>query len=451
MKSTFNTDTIKKIVLLLSFIGLILGFQNLNNFAVGEPNGRNNVNSTSTIMFNMEWNQTFGGLANDGARSIIGTSDGGYAIIGWTYGYISNEDIWLVKTDANGQAQWNTTYGGMNTDSIRHLATDTLIQTADGGFVLFGGTKSYGAGDNDFWLIKTDANGQVEWNTTYGGALADWPGSFIQTADGGYALTGNTDSYGAGNVDGWLVKTDVNGQVEWNTTYGGTEYDNLWSVVQTADGGYVLAGNTESYGAGNRDGWLVKTDINGQAQWNYTYGGIETDSIPFLIQLVDGGYVLAGNTEYYGQADWGGAWLLKMDVTGQVLWNYTYGGRNVFSLIQTADGGYALTGYIAIEGSGKAEDSWLIDCWLIKIDANGKMVWEKIFGGKEIDVGSDLLQAADGDLVIAGWTGSYGAGNNDMWLLKTADSPPPPAAPGLEVVPLLLAVSVLVFWRRWKK
>ncbi|MFX0016862.1 MAG: hypothetical protein ACFFB2_19455 [Promethearchaeota archaeon] len=411
VKMTFTTDTIKRMLLLLILVGMSLGVITPSN--AGELNGRNNVNSMSTIAVNTEWNATYGGTEADWGNCLIQTTDGGYALVGYTESYgAGNGDGWLVKTDASGQHEWNQTLGGRYSDEL-----GSVIQTTDGGYVLAGSTSSYGAGEDDGWLVKTDASGQHEWNQTFG--YFDGLGSIIQTTDGGYALVGDAESY-EGVRNGWLVKTDANGQAQWNTTYGGTEDDFLFSVIQTADGGYALVGYTESYGVGNYDGWLVKTDANGQAQWNTTYGGTEFDRLSSLIQLADGGYVLAGTSASYG-----GNWLLKTDATGQVLWNYNYGSqRGLFSLIQTTDGGYALTGYCIIEGSGKAND-----CYLIRIDANGQLVWEKIFGGKEMDVGNDLLQAADGDLVIAGWTGSYGAGDYDMWLLKTPDSPPPSATP----------------------
>ncbi|MDY6864928.1 MAG: hypothetical protein SVY15_03010 [Halobacteriota archaeon] len=146
-------------------------------------------------------------------------------------------------------------------------------QTKDGGYILAGYTESYGAGNKDAWLIKTDSNGNEEWNRTFGGEGGDAAFSILQTADGGYILAGGTGSYDAGMIDAWLIKTDSNGNEEWNRTYGGRDYDLGMSARQTKDGGYILVGYTESYGAGKEDAWLIKTDKNGNEEWNRTFGG----------------------------------------------------------------------------------------------------------------------------------------------------------------------------------
>jgi hypothetical protein len=199
-----------------------------------------------------------------------------------------------------------------------------VIQTSDGGYVPVGRTDSFGAGSWDFWLVKTDALGVMQWNRTYGGAHYDYAFSVVQTTDGGYAMAGYTQSFGAGSSDAWLVKTDSSGNVQWSRTYGGTDSDDAWSVVQTADGGYALAGQQRSLTtAGWYDFWLVKTDANGNMQWNKTYGRINWDIAYSVVQTKDGGYVLAGSTESPGAFD---AWLVKTDENGNIQWNKTYGG-----------------------------------------------------------------------------------------------------------------------------
>jgi hypothetical protein len=192
-----------------------------------------------------------------------------------------------------------------------------MVKTADGGYALAGHTNSYDAGNSDFWLVKVDANGNALWNKTYGGTDVDAAFSIVQTSDGGYALAGYTYSYGAGNADFWLVKTDLNGNALWNKTYGGTVAEMAWSMVKTADGGYALTGVTTSYGAGYSDFWLVKTDLNGNALWNKTYGGTGSDEAHSVVQTVDGEYALAGYTGSYGV---GGSdfWLVKVDALGVI-------------------------------------------------------------------------------------------------------------------------------------
>jgi hypothetical protein len=182
-------------------------------------------------------------------------------------------------------------------------------QTSDGGYILAGFTDSFGAGINDAWLIKTDANGNKVWDKTFGGSGGDVALAVQQTSDGGYILAGVTTSYGTGNEDAWLIKTDANGNEVWDATFGGSNYDETYAVQQTSDGGYILAGGTYSFGAGNNDAWLIKTDANGNKVWDKTFGGSGGEVALAVQQTSNGGYILAGATS-------GGAWLIKTDGNG---------------------------------------------------------------------------------------------------------------------------------------
>ncbi|MHA1978379.1 MAG: hypothetical protein ACW98I_15865, partial [Candidatus Hodarchaeales archaeon] len=233
----------------------------------------------------------------------------GFAFAGGTESVgAGGQDFWLVKTNATGQAEWNQTYGGINDE----FAT-TVIQTADEGFVLVGTTQSYGAGLGDAWLVKTDTNGNQEWNKTFGGTDWDVEFSLLHTDDGGFALAGDTSSYGAGASDFWLVKMDANGQAEWNKTYGGTGGDDFNSMIQTTDGGFALVGITGMGIYGNFM-WLVKTDANGQAEWNHTFGETTSEGPVSLVQTTDGGYAFVGTTTWVGAGN-GGIWLVKVSVS----------------------------------------------------------------------------------------------------------------------------------------
>ncbi|MCJ7423731.1 hypothetical protein MUP01_05625, partial [Candidatus Bathyarchaeota archaeon] len=293
-----------------------------------------------------EWSKTYGGTSSDVAQALVQTTDGGYALAGYTYSSgAGDDDFWLVKTDSAGNALWNMTYGGTSTDEAFGL-----VQTADGGYALAGVTLSFGfgAGHGDFWLVKTDASGNAQWNKTYGGTGRDGAyGGLVQTADGGYALAGYTSSFGAGSFDAWLVKTDASGNMQWNKAYGGTSWDIAYSLVQTADGGYALAGVTYSFGAGWDDFWLVKTDASGNAQWSKTYGGTGDDCAWALMQASDGGYAIAGYTSSFGAGSYD-FWLVKTDASGNAQWSKTYGGTGddcAWALMQASDGGYAIAGY----------------------------------------------------------------------------------------------------------
>ena len=368
--------------------------------------------STRNDEWAIEWTQTYGELYSEEGICVEQTADGGYLITGSTesYGDI-NGDVWLIKTDADGIVEWTQTYGGPEEDWGYWVK-----QTADGGYLITGSTESYGAGDFDVWLIKTDADGAVEWNQTYGGPEYDWGTCVETTADGGYLITGLTHSFGAGLWDVWLIKTDTTGHVEWTQTYGGHEPDGGDWVEQTTDGGYLIIGGTHSYGAGVSDVWLIKTDATGHVEWNQTYGGPVNDWGVDGEQTADGGYLITGYT--YSYANRFDVWLIKTDALGNAEWNQTYGGSELDDLgldgEQTADGGYLLVGTTMSYGAGGN------DVWLIKTDALGTVVWNQTYGGPKEDWGYSVKQTADGGYLIAGYTESYGAGEKDVWLIKVS-------------------------------
>lgn len=371
-----------------------------------------------------EWSKTYGGAGNDGAYYVIQTSDGGYALAGFTSpSGTNNHDFWLIKTDSSGTVQWSKTYGGNGIDDAY-----SVIETADGGYAMAGFTNSSGAGNYDGWLVKVDSSGNMQWNKTYGGATADDLYTVVQTGDGGYALVGYTTSFGAGAADGRLVKVDSSGNLLWSQTYGGTGVDDAVSMVKTSDGGYALVGFTRSFGVGGTDFWLVKVDSEGVLQWNKTYGGPSDDSAHSVVQTGDGGYALAGFTSSFGSGG-GDFWLVKVDSSGNMQWNRTFGGHgmdNAVSLVKTSDGGYALAGYTGSFGAGSS------DVWVVKTDSFGNLVWSQTYGGAGADYAYSIIQTSDGGYALAGNTASFGTGSSDCYFVKIAAESPdssPSASP----------------------
>jgi len=311
---------------------------------------------------NEEWNQTFGGSGVDMGRSVQQTTDGGYIITGST-GCWDNCDVLLIKTDSQGNEEWNQTFGGSGED-MGH----SVKQTTDGGYIITGYTNSYGNGV-DVWLIKTNSQGQEEWNKTYGGISTDGSNSVQQTTDGGYIITGSTSSFGNGEDDVWLIKTDSQGNEEWNQTFGGSGGEGGNSAQQTTDGGYIITGRTGSFGYGDHDVLLIKTDSQGNEEWNQTFGGGDYDRGYSVEQTTDGGYIITGWTLSYGNGV--DVWLIKTDSNGNEQWNQTFGGSEYdegYSVQQTTDGGYIITGHTSSYGNGN------YDIWLIKTDSQGNSV-----------------------------------------------------------------------------
>jgi len=383
------------------------------------------------------WVKLYGGALDDEAAAIVQTGDGGYAIAGTTSSFGGGSaDFWLVKTDANGNVEWNQTYGGPESD-----VAVAMVQTSDGGYALAGETYSSGAGDSDFWLVKVDSSGSIQWNKTYGEPTADRANFVIQTSDGGYALAG----YSTGNnasKDLWFVKTDSSGNMQWNRTYGGSRSDSANSVVQTSDGGYALTGSTNSFGDEIPHAcWLVKTDSEGNMEWNKTYGGSREYLARSLVQTSDGGYTLAGGTGSLVNYD---VWLVNVDSAGNKVWDVTWDTREparTTSLIQTSDGGYAVTGWTeSLDGLFGFRNYF----FLVKVDLNGNIQWNSTYEGLGDSKALFAVQTEDGGYAMAGTTKSTDEeAYYDIWFAKVdASGEPIPEFPAW--VPLLFTIVALV-------
>jgi hypothetical protein len=360
------------------------------------------------------WTRTFGGIDNDKAYSVQLTSDGGYIFAGYTNSFSvgGGKDFWLVKTDENGIEEWNHAYGGINGE----LAM-SVQQTSDEGYVMTGYTWTFGAGESDFWVVKTDSLGNEEWNRTFGGALGDHAESVQQTNDGGYIITGGCESFGAAIINLLLIKLDQNGVLEWEQTFGNNGVNVGYSVLQADDNGFVVGGFKSMP---DHDFWLLKTDSDGNLEWEHTYD-LGVDQVKEIRKTSDNGYILIGTTHPYsgGEYDF---WLVKTDSLGNEEWNHAYGGIEyefAVSVIQDCDNGYLLT------GATEALHPDMYDLWLIKTDELGDIEWEIIFGDDDRYIGARSMQAtSDGNYIIAGNVGTNEPGSLDALILKVGYNTP---------------------------
>jgi hypothetical protein len=316
---------------------------------------------------NVIWTKTIGRSSDDVASSIIQSSDGGYVVAGFTYSFGAGSDgMYVVKLDSSGNVQWTKTIGGSDW-------AISITQSSDGGYIVAGETLGFGAGGWDMYVVKLDSGGNVVWTKTIGGNSDDFVSSIIQSSDGGYVVAGYTSSFGAGSADFYVVKLDSSGNVQWTKTIGGSSGDWANSIIQSSDGGYVVAGGTQSFGAGYYDFYVVKLDSSGNVIWTKTIGGSLTDVAWSIIQSSDGGYVVAGYTASFGSGS-RDIYVVKLDSSGNVQWTKTIGGSSddgASSIIQSSDGGYVVAGYTSSFGAGYD------DFYVVKMDANGNVCFSQ--------------------------------------------------------------------------
>ena len=417
----------------------------------------------------IEWQNTIGGSGQDVSHTIIQTSDGGYLLGGYSDSNISGDktedsnggdDYWIVKTDSLGNIEWQNTIGGNAADQFH-----TVIQTGDGGYFLGGFSNSGISGDKtenclgsyDIWVVKVDSLGNIQWENTLGGSDLDDIKAVLQTVDGGFLLGANSNSPISGDktessegfLDYWIVKLDELGNIQWQNAIGGSSSDELSSITNTLDGGYILGGASTSGISGDKtensigggDYWIVKIDSLGGIQWQNTIGGNSSDGLRSIYNTADSGYVLGGlstsdisgdKTENcQGTLDY---WIVKIDSTGDIQWQNTIGGddQDFFNcIIQTNDGGYLICGETLSGLSGDKSEQSLgyYDCWNIKLDISGNIIWQNSIGSTEIEVFKSVVESNDGGYVFGGWSDSdigndkteNCLGSNDYWIVKITE------------------------------
>lgn len=356
----------------------------------------------------LEWNMTFGGPLEDGGLSVQQTEDGGYIVTGYTKSFgMGDYDVYLIKTNSSGNMIWNKTFGGPDSDM-----GFSVQQCDDGGFIIAGGTHSFGAGESDVYLIRTDPYGNEIWNKTFGGTKGD-AGRFVQiTSDGGYIISGSSQLSGEHSGDFLLIRTDADGKLLWKKTYDGSGRDLGRCVQQTYDEGFIITGIIDSLGVG-KGVYLFKTDNMGNEMWNTTFGGSDVDGGWFVQQTDDGGYLVTGYTKSFGAGYQ--VYLIKTDSGGRELWDKTWGGSGREQgdcIIQTRNSGFLVCGVTSSYGKGEN------DAFLLSIDSSGDEVWSRIFGGSDNDGGTFIQQTSDGGCIMTGITKSFGAGSYDVYLVK---------------------------------
>lgn len=349
------------------------------------------------------WARTYGGSGGDTFYSVQQTADGGYILAGTNncFGY-SGYDGWCLKVDASGNRVWENIYGGTSDDFLYGARV-----TADGGCILAGYTTSFGNGGWDAWCLKLDASGHTVWEKTYGAAMDEAAFAVDVTPDGGYVLAGTAGSFGLGDLDAWCLWLNASGAPVWQRTYGGLSNDTFTSVRATGDGACVVAGYTSSFGAGSLDAWCTKLDASGNVIWQKTYGGATPDVFSALQLAAGDAYVVAGYTTSFGSGMYVGC-CLRLDASGNVVWQRAFGDGPLdyfLGVEATGDGGCVLAGSSYISGAANQE------AWCLRLDASGNVIWQKTYGGSLNEYWSTVSTTADGGYILAGEAASFGAGD----------------------------------------
>ena len=434
------------------------------------------ANLVSAQAPNIQWQKCLGAFnsydslvgnfhfGDETARSIIKTQDGCYILAGETsgndgdvFGNHGSVDFWVVKMDLNGNIIWQKCLGGLNDE----YAND-IIQTSDGGYLIVGGSESNDGdvfgnhGGVDFWVVKLNSSGTLQWQKCFGGNQKEVANSVKEVAQGGFVIVGTTETvdngdvsgYNGGISDGWIIKISNSGTLQWQKCIGDSGKDEIEFVTINNVGDFVTSGTTSSYyGSGNhgaQDFWLVKINSNGVITWNKCYGGSNFDIANSIEYTSDNGYILVGSTNS-DNGDVNGnnsvqtlindMWVLKVDSLGGVLWQKCLGGTSydiAYSVKETLNGDYVIGGETySYDGDVLNVNHGSKDAWIISINASGNIIWERCLGGIDQDIAYDIIQTTDGGFIMAGSTnsdnfngdvyglhGGVGTINTDAWVVK---------------------------------
>lgn len=353
---------------------------------------------------------TYGSSAAEGGSILRPVSDGGFIAAGYTASFGAGEnDIWVLKFDSEGRLIWQKSYGGAGND----YPTD-VREVPAGGFIICGCTRSFGSGRDDAWILRLNDSGGILWQKAFGGTGRDYATSVQTDADNGFVVTGGTSSWGQGDMDIWVMKLSAGGDLQWSKTYGGAGFDWASSLAPAASGGWLVAGDTFSFGQGKNDLWILRLTPGGDVLWLKTIGGGDHDWA-FRAKTVNGtDHVLIADTFSFGAGE-NDAWLLHIDAGGNVLWQKTCGGPSFDWLggLDLLQGG----GFVAVGGTysfGAGQD----DLWAMRMTSSGEPVWQKVYGGMKGDSGTSLADFGSDRCLVQGTTSSHAAGEEDVWLLQ---------------------------------
>ena len=400
--------------------------------------------STTTPQFSMSWQKALGGSGIDILNSCAPTPDGGCIVTGQTTsndgdvtGLHSKSDIWIVKLSSSGSIEWQKALGGSGSEDAY-----SIIATSDGGYALTGWTTStdgdagsgfHGGNFADLWIVKLNSSGNIVWQKILGGSMGDYGRSIIEIPGGGFVVAGYTLSNDGdvsghhGLQDAWIIKLENNGSIAWKKTIGGTNIDHAFSIIATSDGGYILAGASKSNDGdvsgnhGDLDFWIVKLNSAGNMSWQKSLGGSGRDIANSIVATADGSYLICGETESNNEdvsGNHGGidAWLVKLTNNGTITWKKTVGGpsNEGANSITTAQADNYVIGGTVVE-----------DFWTVKVGADGNMIEQKYFGGTAFDAASAVIKTTDDRFIAVGMAASnngyitgYHGGNYDGWAVK---------------------------------
>ena len=346
-------------------------------------------------------------------RGVTGeqTKDGGFIITGVTGSDIGKEDVFLMKTNVHGEKLWHKTYGGNKSDNGW-----AVRQSKDGGYIIVGYTNSFGNGKMDIYLIKADSNGNEIWSKTFGGQEDEFGWDVRVLNEGGYIIASQTNSYGKGEIDAYLVKVDEDGNELWSKTYGGNEIDRIFSVQQTSDGGFISAGITYSYasiGPNDRDGYILKTDSVGNEEWRKIVGENNYDVAHSIANTLDGGAIITGYGESYAKGEGTDVYFVKIDRKGKIDWKKALNGQGNergIKGVQTSDGGYVAVGFTEKN----------LDLNLVKVNSKGEKLWTRNFGElNQLEFGYTVKETSDGGLLLIGHKENLQTKQSQILLIKT--------------------------------